>query len=328
MIALRGLALQAQEFLPKELVAILRREKYQLVGRHSAVKKCRWLHNSLVQGRNCYKHKFFGINTWRCIQMTPTIVYCTMRCRFCWRVQPNDIGMVFNETSLPAWDDPESIVEGCILAQQRILSGYKVHKDIDLKRYEESLEPRHVAISLAGEPTLYPDIGGLLRAFHKRGFTTFIVTNGTVPEVIENLEEEPTQLYVSVCAPDRETFNEVCRPHVADAWERLNRTLELLPSLRSPTVMRLTLVRDLNLKNPEGYAQLVEKANPTYVEPKAYVYVGMSRKRLKFENMPSHTDIQNFAHQLSDRTGYRILDESVESRVVLLSRLEKPIKLA
>jgi len=44
--------------------------------------------------------------------------------------------------------------------------------------------------------------------------------------------------------------------------------------------------------------------------------------------MPTHPEIREFAAQMSTEMGYNILDEAPESRVVLLSRLEKPIKLA
>jgi len=72
---------------------------------------------------------------------------------------------------------------------------------------------------------------------------------------------------------------------------------------------------------------LIEKANPTYVEPKAYMHVGFSRLRLDFENMPSHQEIQQFALQIANETGYNMLQEAPESRVILLSRLSKPIML-
>jgi len=87
-------------------------------------------------------------------------------------------------------------------------------------------------------------------------------------------------------------------------------------------------VRNLNLKRPDMYARLIEKAGPTYVEPKAYMHVGFSRLRLDFENMPTHREIQEFSVDLAKETGYNILDEAPESRVVLLSRLEKSIRLA
>jgi tRNA wybutosine-synthesizing protein 1 len=97
--------------IPTELIISLRREKYQLVGRHSAVKKCMWLHKSLTNNESCYKHKFYGVESWRCLQMTPAIAYCTLRCSFCWRVQARDLGLNFNESSIPVHDEPNIIVE-------------------------------------------------------------------------------------------------------------------------------------------------------------------------------------------------------------------------
>ena len=198
----------------------------------------------------------------------------------------------------------------------------------DKIKFREALRPKHVAISLAGEPTLYPYLSELIRSFHHRGFTTFLVSNGTVPEALTKLSAEPTQLYVSLCAYDETSFLKTCRPQIPKAWEKLNQTLDSLPSFRCPTVLRITLARHLNLSHPEEYARLIKKANPTYVEPKAYMHVGFSRMRLSFENMPSHQEIKDFAIKLAKETGYKILNEAPESRVALLSRLEKPIKLS
>jgi len=258
--------------------------------------------------------------------MTPTLFYCTQQCLFCWRAQSNDLQTTWNEMTLPKWDSPEEIVEGSIKAQIRILSGYKGNSKTNQQKFKEALFPKHVAISLTGEPALYEHIGELIGAFHKRGFTTFLVSNGTVPTALAELTEEPTQLYISVCAPDEETFKHACRPLISDAWEKLNETLELLPSFRCPTVIRITSVRGLNMKNAKSYARIIGKANPTYVEPKAYMHVGFSRLRLGFESMPSHQEIRRFASQIAEESGYNIVDESIESRVVLLSRLKKPIR--
>lgn len=317
-----------QTLISNELLRVLKNQKYHLVGRHSAVKRCRWLYETLVHDRACYKQKFYGIKTHQCVQMTPTIVYCTMRCRFCWRVQSGDLESKWEETQLPNWDDPEDIVEGCIKEQLKILSGYKGNPKTNPEKYREALTPKHAAISLTGEPTLYSPLDDLIQGFHRRGFTTFLVSNGTVPEALSRLDEEPTQLYISVSAFNEKMFSKVCRPHIRGAWKKLNETLSLLSSFKCPTVIRLTLARHLNLKHPELYARLIEKANPTYVEPKAYMHVGFSRLRLGFNNMPTHREIQDFAAQLAEEMGYNVLDEAPESRVVLLSRLEKPIKLA
>lgn len=311
------------------LAGLYRRQKYHLVGAHSAVKRCRWLYESIVHGRACYKQKFYGIRSHRCVQMTPSLYYCTMRCLFCWRIQPRDVNPAFKEPEPPdRWDSPEEIVDGAIRAQLRLLSGYKGNPKADKRRLREAFEPKHAAISLAGEPTLYPFLGELIREYHKRGFTTFLVTNGTNPRVLAQLEEEPTQLYVSLYATDAKGLARLCRPRIAGAWKRISETLGLLSSFNCPTVIRITLVRGFNMDDVEGYARVIGKAEPTYVEPKAYMHVGYSRKRLGFSNMPTHLEVRRFAFQLAERLGYNVLDESKESRVVLLSRLEKPIKIA
>jgi tRNA wybutosine-synthesizing protein 1 len=130
----------------------------------------------------------------------------------------------------------EEIVDGSINEQLRILSGYKDNSRVDKGKLREALNPRHIAISLTGEPTLYAFLGELIRMFHKKGFTTFLVSNGTLPSILAELDEEPTQLYIFVCTPDKETFNRVCRPQVERAWEKLNETLMLLRSFKCPTV--------------------------------------------------------------------------------------------
>lgn len=312
--------------IPHPLLQALKKQRYHLVGNHSAVKRCKWLHESLVHGRSCYKAKFYGIKSHQCIQMSPAIFYCTQQCLFCWRAQNRDLQLKWSEIGPQAWDEPKSIVSGSLHAQERILSGYKGNQQADMQKLREAMMPRHVAISLAGEPTLYEPLGELIHEFHAKRFTTFLVTNGTNPDSLEKLKEEPTQLYVSVCAPNKEVFKKACRPQTKNAWTKLNDTLGLLPSFRCPTAVRMTLVRDLNMVNVEEYAKLVQKANPTYVETKAYMHVGFSNLRLAFERMPSHKEIHEFASDLSGKTGYKILDESNDSRVVLLSKREKAIR--
>jgi tRNA wybutosine-synthesizing protein 1 len=312
---------------PPPLIDALKRQKYHFVGKHSAVKRCRWFHETLVRDRECYKQKFYGIKTHQCIQMTPAAFYCTQQCLFCWRVQSGELQASWEEASMPAWDSPEQIVLGSIRAQHAILTGYRGNPETNRQKYKEALTPKHVAISLTGEPTLYKPLGELIHLFHQEGFTTFLVSNGTLPSALAELTEEPTQLYISVCAPDEETYKHTCRPQISRGWEKLNKTLALLPSFKCPTVLRITCVRGLNMKNPKGYASLIEKANATYVEAKAYMHVGFSRLRLDYEAMPSRSEIQQFSAQLANVTGYKSIDESPESRVVLLSRLQKPIRL-
>jgi tRNA wybutosine-synthesizing protein 1 len=309
------------------LSAALEKQKYHLVGSHSAVKRCKWLYESIVNDRPCYKQKFYGIKSHRCIQMTPSLYYCTQQCLFCWRAQSGDLQVTWDEMKIPSLDSPEEIIQGSFKAQEKILSGYKGNLKTNWRKFQEALTPKHVAISLTGEPTLYEPLGELIRTFHQRGLTTFLVSNGTLPSKLSKLSQEPTQLYISVCAPNEEVYKRVCRPQFPNAWAKLNETLGLLQSFRCPTVIRMTLVKEHNMGLVDEYAKLVERANPTYIEAKAYMHIGFSNLRLSFDSMPMHGEVKDFAGQLAEKTGYKVIDEAPESRVVLLSRREKPIQV-
>jgi tRNA wybutosine-synthesizing protein 1 len=317
--------------LPEELLKSYIKQKYRIVGAHSAVKTCMWVSKSLnTSGReHCYKQKFYGIPTHRCMQMTPGLGHCTQTCVFCWRATPENIGVGWDQASpIMDSDDPDEIIDGCIKYHQKLIYGFGGNNNVAPEFLKEALNPIHAAISLEGEPTLYPRLGELVSAFKKRGFkSVFIVTNGTNPEVLQNLGEEPSQLYISVCAPDEETYMKTCRPISSGSWSKLQDSLELLQSFNCPTVLRYTLVPKLNMHNPEGYARLVAKSNPTYQEPKAAMSVGYARQRFGYTEMAHHKDIQTFAMRLSEETGYRIIDEQWQSSIVLLSRLDKAIKL-
>ncbi|MFX0096660.1 MAG: 4-demethylwyosine synthase TYW1 [Candidatus Hodarchaeota archaeon] len=316
--------------IPNDIRAVLKRQKYHIVGRHSAVKKCRWLHNSLVKGEYCYKHKFYGIESHRCIQCTPSVIWCTNQCIYCWRTMPEDHNLSWDQMTLGYGkaDDPETIVDECIFEQRRILTGYKPlsHRQVNWKKWNEAMEPRHFAISLSGEPLLYSRLSEMIDIIKGKGLTAFVVTNGTEPNHLANLSE-PTQLYVSVSAPDEYTHKRVSRSLLRDSWERLNKTIELLPSFSCPTVLRLTILEGHNMTNPKGYAKLINIANCTYVEVKAAMFVGGAQLRITSDSMPRHDAVREFGEKICEESGYETIDESVASRVVLLSRLRKSVKV-
>jgi len=306
--------------LSAEDVEKLERSGYRVVGehKHSAVEVCRWTRKSILGQGFCYKQKFYnklhGIESHRCLQMTPSLPFCDHKCVFCWRN---------TDLTYPRWegphDEPAEILGAAIGAQRLLLSGFKGNPDTNRRKWEEAQDPTLCAISLAGEPTLYPKISELIAECKRRRMAAFLVTNGQHPEVLREIEE-PTQLYISVVAPDEGTYRKVCRPQVPGGWERLNESLELMQSFKCSKVLRLTLVKGLNLKDASGYARLIEKSGCDFVEPKGYMWVGFSRKRLKMENMPSHEEIRGFAEELARETGYEIADESEPSRVVLMRK--------
>ncbi|MCL4374072.1 MAG: 4-demethylwyosine synthase TYW1 [Candidatus Marsarchaeota archaeon] len=310
--------------MPNELREKMKKQGYHFVGRHSAVKICEYTANGLEGKELCYKFKFYGIRSWQCIQSTPAIG-CDLGCKFCWRIIPEEHGYKWNELNAVEWDDPGSIIDGMIKEQRRIVSGYKAVADTEIKkrRWNEANKPMHVALSLTGEPMFYPRMSDLIKEFHKRGVSTFLVHNGTLPEAIKKLDELPTQFYISLQAPDEETYMKTTRPKIPNAWPRFKESLALMRNMRTRTVLRMTLVKGLNMTNPEGYAELIKLAMPNYVEVKGFSFVGGSREEqrgLTISSMPNHEEIKEFAKVLEKLTGYIWTDEHKTSRIVLLSR--------
>jgi tRNA wybutosine-synthesizing protein 1 len=139
------------------------------------------------------------------------------------------------------------------------------------------------------------------------------------PEKLESLKEEPTQLYISLDAPDKKIYEKLCNPQIENGWENLNKSLNLLSSFDCRKVLRMTCVKDFNMQNAEEYAKIIKKSNPDFVEIKAYMFVGYSRRRLSFENMPSNQEIYDFAESVAEKCSLEVRDKAYESRVVLLA---------
>ncbi len=301
-------------------LSTLERQGYHFVGthRHSAVKSCLWLRKSLRDEGNCYKGKFYGIRAHRCVQMTPSI-FCNQRCVHCWR--PLEAFTVDHDEAAVIWDPPEELAEACLQEQQRLISGFKGSAKTSTKLFEEAMAPKHVAISLIGEPTLYPHLKELIEQFKARGMTTFVVSNGTRPEMIRLIR--PYQLYISLNAPDEITYRETAH---ASFWPQIHDSLDAMRQLTGQTrrVIRITSIAGVNMHDPAGYAALVARATPDFIEVKAYMHLGYSRKRLTRAAMPAHATVKVFAEAIADELTalghpYEIADDSEISRVVLLA---------
>ena len=129
-------------------------------------------------------------------------------------------------------------------------------------------------------------------------------------------------------APNQEIFNRICKPKFdSHAWDKLEQTLELLPSLDTRTVCRHTLIKGESLGHHEDYARLDNIADPMFIEAKGYVYVGNSRNNLSIENMPSHDDVMSFSNALAPLVGREVLSDRRESRVALIGKEMIPVTL-
>ena len=301
--------------LTRTQVEKLESSGYRFVGshNHAAAKICHWTKQSILDRGVCYKEKFYGIESHRCLQMAPAVPNCQQKCEFCWR------DLSYTQTQWEGeYDDPKTIIDEAIKAQNNLLCGFFGNDKANKEKLEESKSPTNAAISLAGEPMLYPEIDELIAEFNRRNFTTFVVSNGQCVDKLKNLENEPYQLYLSLDAPTKKIYDEVCQPQISEGWDNLNQSLDTLASFNSRTCIRTTCVKGRNMINPEKYGELIKKSNPDFVEIKAYMCVGSSRYRLTPDNMPTFDEVKSFAQKIGENCGKKIVNESEVSRVVLL----------
>jgi len=149
-----------------------------------------------------------------------------------------------------------------------------------------------------------------------------MVTNAQYPEEIKNLRRV-TQLYLSIDAPNKELLKKIDKPLFTDYWERMNKSLEYCAEKKDRTCIRLTIIKNLNDTHAEGYAKLIKKGRPDFIEVKAYMHVGPSRERLTVEDMPWHEEIVEFTKELmKNLPEYEIVTEHIPSRVVMCARKE------
>ena len=293
---------------------ILEKQQYRIIGEHSAVKVCNWTKNKIAGKGSCYKEKFYGIKSHQCLQMTCSM-FCANRCKFCWRSLKSPVA----EKWYGKTDEPKFIVDESIKQHIQLLQGFKGFEKADKIFLKEMENVKHVALSLTGEPITYPKINELINEFHRRKISTFLVTNAQYPEQIKQIN--PTQLYLSLDAPNKELLKKIDNPVFNDYWERLIESLKILSDRKYRTCIRLTLIKPQNMLDEEQYAELIKLGNPWFIEIKAYMHVGDSLKFYEHENMPSTSEIKEFTNKiLKYLSDYEFADEHYASRVVLLIR--------
>jgi tRNA wybutosine-synthesizing protein 1 len=300
----------------------LKKAKYG-VSDHSTVALCHWTKKSFKHEGSCYKHKFYGISTHSCMEFSPAGMYCENRCVYCWRPMEFYESMKMEQENVA---DPKEIMSKLMEERRNLIMGHYGDSRSDKKRLDESLKPSHYAISLSGEPTMYPKLPELIKYLKslKETKSIFLVTNGQEPEMIQKLQDEdalPTQLYLSTNASDYESFLRINKPRYDDSWQRWNTTLNMLKSLDTRTVLRITLIRDYNDKEEmiPAFAKMIKQASPHFIEIKSYMHIGRSTNRLEHENMLEMEEVKKFSEKIAKQSGlFSVLDESNVSRIVLL----------
>ena len=305
----------------------LKNAKYG-VADHSTVEICHWTKKSFRNEGSCYKHKFYGISTHQCMEFSPAGMHCENRCVYCWRPMEFYDSMKMDEGKVA---EPKDIMSKLMEERRKLIVGHFGDPKQDKQKIEESLTPSHYAISLSGEPTMYPKLPDLIKYLKSLEATKsiFLVTNGQEPEMIQKLADEdalPTQLYLSTNASDYDTFLKINRPKYDDSWQRWNKTLEMLARLDTRTVLRVTLIKDWNDSEEmiSGFKSIFEKSNAHFVELKSYMHIGRSTNRLEYENMVEMNDVRKFSEQISNKSDrFEVMDESEISRIVVLQNKKR-----
>lgn len=289
-----------KEMVPKgsPTYTSLTKQGYAIVGSHSGVKICRWTKSALRGRGSCYKFSFYGINSHQCMETTPSLS-CSNKCVFCWRHGTNPVGTNWR------WvvDPPELIFNGVKENHYKKIKMMRGVPGVRAERFAEGMRIRHCALSLVGEPIFYPHINEFLGMLHGERISSFLVCNAQHPDQLAALKHV-TQLYVSIDASNKESLRKIDRPLHRDFWERFQRCLEILRErrFRQRTVFRLTLVKGFNIDDEvAGYADLVEKALPCFVEVKGVTYCGTSTSSsagLSMANVPFYAEVCDFVTAL------------------------------
>lgn len=324
------------EFVENDIIQIkstiqqqLKKAKYG-ISDHSTVELCHWTKKSFKGEESCYKHKFYGISTHQCMEFSPAGMYCENRCVYCWRPMEFYDSLEMNPQNVA---EPEDIVTNLMAERRKLIMGFYGDPRAITKKLDESLLPAHYAISLSGEPTMYPKLPQLIRYLKTLPATKsiFLVTNGQEPQMLKRLQDEdalPTQIYLSTNAADHDSFMRINKPRYSDSWERWNQSLELLQNLDTRTVLRMTMIRNHNDSESmiPVFADMIKRANVHFIEIKSYMHIGRSTNRLDYSNMLEFDEISHFTNQLAQKSQiYSVLNESSISRIVLLQNQQRQI---
>lgn len=250
------------------------------------------------------------------METTPSLA-CANKCVFCWRHHTNPVGTEWKWSM----NEPELIFNGALENHYKMINEFKGVPGVIKERFNEGMKVKHCALSLVGEPIMYPKINEFVKLLHENEISSFLVTNAQFPEAIETLSPV-TQLYVSVDASSKETLKKIDRPLFRDFWTRFLDSLKALDEKGQRTVYRLTLVKSWNTEELEGYARLVELGNPDLIEIKGVTFCGSSKSNsIRMENVPFHQEVINFSSQLVQllNSNYEIASEHEHSCCVLIA---------
>uniref|UniRef100_A0A673KAH9 tRNA 4-demethylwyosine synthase (AdoMet-dependent) n=1 Tax=Sinocyclocheilus rhinocerous TaxID=307959 RepID=A0A673KAH9_9TELE len=244
------------------------------------------------------------------------LLACANKCGFCWRHHTNPVGTEWRWKMDPA----EKIIQEAVENHRNMIRQFKGVPGVRPERFEEGLTVKHCALSLVGEPIMYPEINSFLRLLHQQNISSFLVTNAQFPEEIRSLVPV-TQLYVSVDASTKDSLKKIDRPLFKDFWQRFLDSLRALGEKQQRTVYRLTLVKAWNVDELKAYSDLIALGQPDFIEVKGVTYCGeSSASSLTMANVPWHEEVVYFVQQLANLLpDYEIACEHEHSNCLLLA---------
>jgi tRNA wybutosine-synthesizing protein 1 len=227
-------------------------------------------------------------------------------------------------------DPPEMLVDEAVKKHVGMIKQLRGVPGVIPERLAEAFTPRHCALSLVGEPIVYPEINRFCDLLHERGISSFLVTNAQFPEQMESLKPI-TQLYISCDAANKDDLKAVDRPIFEDFWERFLTSIDALSRKQQRTVFRMTLVDQMNMTDVDGYAALIRRGSPDLVEIKGVTYCGSGNTNpLTMANVPWHHQVVDFSQRIAAAVGcfgdgieYGVASEHEHSNCVLLARRDK-----
>jgi tRNA wybutosine-synthesizing protein 1 len=220
-------------------------------------------------------------------------------------------------------DEPLAIVAEGIEQHRKMIRECKGIPGVKPERFQEAMQVKHCALSLVGEPIMYPRINELVGDLHLRKISTFLVTNAQFPEAIRALHPV-TQLYISIDAATPESLKAVDRPIFTDYWDRYLESMRALADKKQRTTYRLTLVKDHNMADAADYARLVSLGQPDFIEIKSVTFCGESKaSSLTMGNVPWHEEVKDFSERVLSHEGlsadYELACEHQHSCIVLIA---------
>ena len=87
------------------------------------------------------------------METTPSLA-CANKCVFCWRHHSNPVGTEWR------WqmDPPEMILDGALEGHYKMIKQMRGVPGVLPEKLEEGMKVQHCALSLVGEPIMYPEI--------------------------------------------------------------------------------------------------------------------------------------------------------------------------